>query len=190
MKIRSWPAWIIAGFTIYNIWLFWLDDWRVLGILGLLGLALVLWRGGGKVVLRSVGFVGFVWLCNLAWLDWTAAFVVASRLFLALCGTYLVAKSLTPMEIAQGFYYLFYPLKFFKVDLEELVLTITITLNFVPVLAREVTQIKRALEAKGFDWSLKNLLRRPQVLVLTYIDGLAHRADAVEKALRLKGYGE
>ena len=182
----------ILGFIIYDIWLFWINDFWMLSLLGVLEVIIIIllpiscWRTVLKFFIKNCGFVLFVVGCNLLFADWHQALLVGCRLGLAIEATYIISHLLSPREFAQGIAALCTPFRILHVDTEGLALSITVALTFIPLLTREAKQLHNNLKLKGCDW--KNLWRQPQVYVVGMITQLFDYAEAAEQALRLKGY--
>lgn len=185
-------ALLILGFIVYNVGLFWTDQFWLLGILLVLELSLAFLfpgksrRATGRFVLKNCGFVFFVILSNLLFTDGAQALLLGLRLGLAIEATYLLSHWLSTQEFAQGITTLCAPLRLFRVNTEELALSITAALTFVPLLTHEAKQLQNNLKLKGCGW--KNLWRQPQVYVVGIVAQLFDYAEAAEQALRLKGY--
>ncbi len=182
---------LILGFIIYNMWLFWVEDYWVLAGLMVIDLLYLLcrrrnWRAQGRFLLKNCGFVAFVVLCNLLFSDWQRALLLGARLGLAIEATYIISQILSIQEFAQGIAGLCAPLKLFKVDTDELALSVAVALTFVPLLTREAKQLQNNLKLRGCTW--KTLCRQPQVYVVGIVTQLLDYAEAAEQTLRLKGY--
>ena len=116
------------------------------------------------------------------------AILTSFKLFLAINFTYTISVLLPISKISEGFYYLFYPLKLFKINIKDLSLIISISLTFIPILSDEALNIRYSLLSKGFDFSLKNVLTKPHIFLITYLNSLFDRIEALEKALLMKAY--
>ena len=91
--------------------------------------------------------------------------------------TYIMGNYFDNDKIRQAFKYLFYPLKIFKVDIDNLTLIISISLAFIPILSDEIRMIKLSLKSKGVKFNL-----------ITFLNNLFNRLDELEKALTIKAY--
>ena len=127
-------------------------------------------------------------LFNLIYSDFETTLLFGLRLFLVVEATYIVSLLLSPSELAHGLCLLLFPLKLFRINLQELELIGTIALTFIPILSREAAAIKQSLRVKGFTFSFRNVLTRPHIYITTYINGVFDRIESVELALRAKGY--
>lgn len=178
-------AFVLVVFIIYSTALFFITNWYVLLGLVILELAIAKFN---KFLWKNLGFVLVVMLFNLIYANLEVTLLFGMRLFLAIEATYIVSRCFTPAEFARGFCLLLTPLKVFRVNLKELELMLTIALTFVPILSREVRTIKQALRAKSFAFNFKNVLTRPQIYLVAYINSMFDRIETVELALRAKGY--
>lgn len=113
---------------------------------------------------------------------------VGIRLFLAIDYTYIIGRFLTPTKIRIAFKYLFYPLKIFKMDIDNLTMIIAISLAFIPILIDEAKMIKLSLRSKGFNPSLISLITKPHIYLITFLNNLFDRLDELEKTLFIKAY--
>lgn len=185
-------ALLILGVIVYNVCLFWIDVFWVLGCLLGVNLALVVilpkinWRAQCSFLVKTFGFVVFIVLTNLLFTEINQALLVSFRLGLALESTFIVSQLLDATAFAQGIVILLTPLKSFHFDTEAAALSITVALTMVPLLTREAVEIQDSLRLKGCGF--KNLCRRPQVYVVGMVGRLFDYIESTEAALRLKGY--
>ena len=91
-------------------------------------------------------------------------------------------------NIRIAFKYLLYPLKIFNINIDDLTLIISISLCFIPVLIDETKMIKLSLRSKGFDFNFKNVISKPHIYLVTFLNNLFDRMDEIEKSLIMKGY--
>lgn len=178
-------AFVIVVFVVYSTVLFFVANWYVLLELVVIELAIAKFN---KFLWKNFGFVLIVMLFNLIYANLETTLLFGIRLFLAVEATYIISRWFTPAEFARGFCLLLTPLKLFHVNLKELELMLTIALTFVPILTREAQIIKRSLRAKGFAFNFKNVLTRPHIYLVAYINSMFDRIETVELALRAKGY--
>lgn len=184
---------LLVLFFIYNIILYISDSTLLLFLYVLINfLTLIVNKIESKkylkFLLKNILFVSFIFLCNIFICDLKTAVLMSIRLLLACSMAFLVSQILTPSKFSRGFYYLLYPLRIFKIDIKSLSLSISIALTFIPILGNEARNIRLALESKGFKFSIKNLIFRPQIFLINYIESIFDRIDEVEKSLSMKGY--
>lgn len=183
---------LLLLFFIYSFVLFFINSFWLLSIILLSNLFFIVLQGNLKKYLKTLKgmlpFILFIFLCSLLFSSLIDSLLVSYRLLIALHTTVLISKILTTDKITLAFYYLFYPLKLFKINIRDLSLSITITLTFLPILMDEAKDIKLALQSKGFDFNFKNAITKPQVYILTFINSLFNRIQELEKALMAKAF--
>lgn len=141
-----------------------------------------------KVLIKNIIFIIFIVICNILFNDLYSSLKVGLRLFLAIDYTYIMGYYFNPTSIRTAFKYLFYPLKIFKIDLDSLTLIVAISLAFIPILIDEVRMIKLSLQSKGFDFNFSNLITRPHIYLITFLNSIFDRLDELEKSLIIKAY--
>lgn len=141
-----------------------------------------------KVLKNNALMILFIVICNIFFSDIYDSLLVGIRLLLVIDYTFLMGYYFDITKIRTAFYYLFYPMKIFKIDVDNLALIITISLTFIPILIDEVRMIKIALGVKGLAFNFKNLITRPHIYLITFLNGLFDRLDDLEKSLSLKGF--
>jgi len=100
----------------------------------------------------------------------------------------MITSLFSPYHFAEGFSYLLSFLKIFRIDVQSVSLSITIAFAFIPIMMDEAKKIKLALQNRGFEFTIKNLIKRPHLYLLTYFNGLFNRVDELEKTLAMKGF--
>ncbi len=141
-----------------------------------------------KVIKNNFIFISCIILCNVIFSNIYTSLLVGIRLFLVIDYTYIMGHYFDSTKIRIAFKYLLFPLKFFKVDIDNLTLIIAITLAFIPILSDEAYMIKQSLNSKGFEFNLKNVFTRPQIYLITFLNNLFDRLDELEKSLISKAY--
>lgn len=184
---------ILLTFLFINMLLFLIEDGFILLLVLFIELAMLCYlkvkvKKCFSFLLKNMIFISFVFACNLLYSDITASILVSFKLFLALTLTYIISNLFTPNDFSEGFYYLFYPLKLVGVNIKNLSLIITIALAFIPILIDEARNIKKALLNKGFEFTFKNVMTRPHIYLIAYLNSLFDRIDEIEKSLVMKGF--
>lgn len=100
----------------------------------------------------------------------------------------LFSKIFTPALIADGISQLLFPLKLFKIDTNAIALTIVIALSFMSVLSSSAKNLTKALKARGFRFTLKNIFTQGHMIFMLYFSEIFKRVDAIELALLARGY--
>lgn len=177
----------------YSISLFLIDNLYILGLFFIFNIALlVLIKVPLKkhicAIKKNLLFVTFIILCNVLFSDVLSSIKVGIRLFIAIEYTYIISCYFDTNKIRTAFLYLLWPLKLFNIDIDSMTLSICIALTFIPILIDEATMIKLSLKSKGFTFSFRNVITRPHIYLITYLNNLFDRLDELEKSLNAKGY--
>ncbi len=141
-----------------------------------------------KLLYKNIIFVLFIFVCNLLFTSLNTAIMTSLKLFNAIVFAYTISRLMPISQISEGFYYLFYPLKLFKVNIKNLSLIISIAITFIPIMSNEASEIKKSLISKGFNFNIKNVFTKPHIFLVTYFNNLFNKVDELEKALLMKGY--
>ena len=107
------------------------------------------------------------------------AFLVTLRLLIMFMIVNLIIKKIGIVNIGKIMGNIFHS--------RELALIISISLSFIPIMIKEMSNIKNSLITKNFSFSLKNVLTRPQIYVVTFFSLLFKRVSELERVLISKG---
>ena len=136
----------------------------------------VVWKAGSITITRRSLDLG-VRVCTLIF-----TYLYAPTLFLLVTA---------PEEITAAIASIFAPLKFFKVPVVEIVLTLTLALRFVPLVLEEVQNLGRAMRTRSINWKRLGFKRTTQIwLILAerLIDNLFIRAEQTASAMQVRGF--
>jgi energy-coupling factor transport system permease protein len=202
---------IVAAFTIG---LFLVDGFAGLAVMAVaIVLAVAASRVPPRAVVRGLGAVGFIvgftLLANaLRWNPATVALVrvgplavdqaglrtgifFAVRIVLLVAGTSLLTLTTSPVELTGGIERALAPLKYVRVPVGELAMTLTIALRFIPTTVEEADRIVTAQMARGAAFDRGGPVARAKayapVLVPLFYQ-LFRRADALATAMEARCY--
>ncbi len=180
-------------FFIYSILLFFVSNIYILGLVLLFNfiVSLILkitLKNHFKIIRKNLVFIMFIIICNLFFSNIHLALLVGIRLFLVIDYTYIMGCYFDSTKIRIAFKYLLYSLKLFKINIDNLTLIIAIALAFIPILVDEAQMIKLSLRSKGFEFNFKNLVTKPHIFVITFLNNLLDRLDELDKSLNTKAY--
>ncbi len=152
----------------------------------------VIWKAGNITITRRSRELG-VRVCTLIF-----TYLYAPTLFLLVTA---------PEEITAAIASIFAPLKFFKIPIVEIVLTLTLALRFVPLVLEEVQNLGRAMRTRSINWKKLGFKRTTQIwlilaerlifkrttqiwLILAerLIDNLFIRAEQTASAMQVRGF--
>lgn len=106
------------------------------------------------------------------------------RLITAYIISYIYIKMVNINQTIKAINVLLSPLKLFKVNINDLSLTITLALRILPCIFDELDQKYMALKSKGYKLKINNI----SLLLKPIIVSLILRVNEFEDALKLKGY--
>ena len=75
------------------------------------------------------------------------------------------------------------PLKIFKINTEEIKVMVCISLSMIPILKKELSEMKDACKAKGIKLNIKNI----KIILSKFFLTLIMRVNQIEEALIAKG---
>ena len=136
----------------------------------------VLWKAGSITVTRRSVDLGMR-VCTLIF-----TYLYAPTLFLLVTA---------PEEITAAIASIGSPLKFLKIPVVEIVLTLTLALRFVPLVLEEVQNLARAMRTRSINWKKLGFKRTSQIwLILAerLIDNLFIRAEQTANAMQVRGF--
>lgn len=137
-------------------------------------------------VLKILPFVLFTVAINCILSNYKYAILVGIKLLLVCNITYTYSKTTTVRGIATLVKKLCTPLKFIKVNPDEIELLVCISLSMIPILKREYNQLKDACLAKGMDIDVKNM----KIILTKLMISIMKRVNEIEESIIEKGYGE
>ncbi len=136
----------------------------------------VIWKAGNITVTRRSVDLGMR-VCTLIF-----TYLYAPTLFLLVTA---------PEEITAAIASICSPLKFLKIPVVEIVLTLTLALRFVPLVLEEVQNLARAMRTRSINWKRLGFKRTSQIwLILAerLIDNLFIRAEQTANAMQVRGF--
>lgn len=96
-----------------------------------------------------------------------------------------------PEEVAAGLEKLMQPLKKLGVPVTEIVLTMTLSLRFIPLVLEEIQNLVRSVSTRGINWEklgLKNNIKVWLIVAEKFLENLLLRAEQIAIAMQLRGF--
>lgn len=131
------------------------------------------------------------WKITIYWEGIKQAFFMILRIFMLICGTFLLTYTTSPIALTDGLESLLGPLKVIHVPVHELSMMMCIALRFIPTLIEETDKIMSAQKARGADFESGNLLQRVKALVPILVPlfiSAFRRADELATAMECRCY--
>ncbi|HIT50026.1 MAG TPA: energy-coupling factor transporter transmembrane protein EcfT [Candidatus Pelethenecus faecipullorum] len=154
------------------------------------------------LLLFVLGFL-ILWLLRfdvLNWADFTFAIYsdglekatfIFVRIVIMIGITTLLTISTMSTEINNGLEWLLYPLKWIKVPVSAISMTLALTLRFIPTLLEESTKIMNAQASRGVDFKegkLKEKITQIISLLIPMFVISFRRAEDLSNAMEARGY--
>ena len=137
-------------------------------------------------LIKLLPFILLTVIINVILANYEYAIFVAIKLLLVCNITFIYSKTTTVREIANTVKILCTPLKYFKVNLDDIELLVCISLSMIPILKAEYFQLKESCIAKGIELNVKNV----KIVLTKWMVSTMKRVNEIEESVIEKGYGE
>ncbi len=176
-------------FLAYTVLVFFIKDCVLLGIVVIINILLmiILKENIKKAffsILKLMPIIIFTSSINIVMSGFSFGILIAIRLILVCNMTYIFSRRMTPHKLQYVIETLLKPLKASK----DIGIIICIGMTFIPIIQKEMQEIKNALNAKGYQTNFLNVIRRPNYILMPLITGTIKRINELEMSLLSKGY--
>ncbi len=116
---------------------------------------------------------------------------VGALIFTFLYGPTLYLLVTSPEEITAAISAIGSPLKWFKIPIVEIALTLTLALRFLPLVLEEIQNLIRAVRTRAINWKKLGYKRAISLWLVVserLIDNLFIRADQTANAMTVRGF--
>jgi energy-coupling factor transport system permease protein len=116
---------------------------------------------------------------------------LSTIIFTLIYSSSLYLLTTAPEEITVAIEYLMNPLQRLKLPVTEIVLTLTLSLRFIPLVLEEVQNLARSISTRAIDWKKLGLRKSLQVwLVIAdrILENLLSRAEQIAVAMDVRGF--
>lgn len=180
-------------FIAYTILVFFIKSYSLLGIVCAINIILMLllrenFKRAIFAILKLMPFIAFTAGINMIISGINFGALIGIRLILVCNMTYIFAKKMTPHKLQYVIEVLLKPLKIFKIDSREIGIIVCIGTTFIPIIQREIQEIKYALKAKGYEINFRNVIRKPNYILVPLITMVIKKINDIEASLLSKGY--
>lgn len=180
-------------FLVYTIAIFFIKEYYLLGIVLIVNLLLMIIlktniKKGIISILKLLPIIIFTSVINSLISGIEFGVLIGFRLILVCNVTYIFAKKMTPNKIQYIIETLLKPLKIIKINPKEIGIIVCIGIAFIPILQREITEIKYSLESKGFKLNLKNIIGKSNYILIPLMTSVIKKVGEIEHSLISKGY--
>lgn len=183
------------AFFVYTICLFFITDIRILmGIFALQTIFMLLCHvsidGAIKTIWHLMPFILFTVLIDLCVMEVMDSILIGIRLIMVCHITYIFGKTTTAMQIAKAIKMLLYPLTWFGVNTNNIGIMVSLAITFIPIIKKEIENIRYSLKAKGFNMSFFNQIKHINYIMGPLFYSLLRKVSQIEDALKSKAYAE
>jgi energy-coupling factor transport system permease protein len=115
----------------------------------------------------------------------------STLLFTLIYSATIFLLTTAPEEVTAGLEKLMQPLKFFRVPVTEIALTLTLALRFIPLVLEEIQNLVRAIATRGINWKklgIKNSAKVWMIVSEKFLENLLMRAEQIATAMQLRGF--
>lgn len=116
---------------------------------------------------------------------------LSTVLFTLIYSTNLYLLTTAPEEITAGLESLMLPLRWLKLPVTEIALTLTLSLRFIPLVLEEVQNLIRSIRTRAINWKklgMKGALRVWMTVAQRLLENLLLRAEQMAKAMTVRGF--
>jgi energy-coupling factor transport system permease protein len=116
---------------------------------------------------------------------------VSTLLFTLIYSTNLYLLTTAPEEITAGIESLMLPLRKFNWPVTEIVLTLTLSLRFIPLVLEEIQNLIRSVWTRAINWKKLGIRKGLQVWLIVVerlLENLLLRAEQIASAMKVRGF--
>jgi energy-coupling factor transport system permease protein len=116
---------------------------------------------------------------------------ISALVFILIYSTNLYLLTTAPEEMTTGLEYLLEPLRYLKLPITEIMLTLTLSLRFIPLVLEELQNLVRSIRTRAINWKklgLKRALQVCLVVVEKLLENLLMRAEEIAVAMEVRGF--
>ncbi len=116
---------------------------------------------------------------------------ISCIIFTLIYSTNLFLLTTAPEEITAGLEDLMSPLRRLKLPITEIILTLTLSLRFIPLVLEEIQNLVRSVRTRAINWKKLGLRRTIQVWLMVvekFLFNLLMRADQIATAMEIRGF--
>lgn len=180
-------------FLIYTSLIFFLKEPTTLICVALINLCLMLifkisLKKMIMFILRLMLFILFTVLLNILLGSLEIGILIGIRLILVCSITYIYSSKMTPKRLQIAVEGLLFPLKIFKANTKSIGIIVSMAISFIPILQREIQNVKYSLFAKGYIINFKNFLKKPSLILMPIITSTIKKVAEIEQSMLSKGH--
>lgn len=119
------------------------------------------------------------------------AIKVSTLIFTLIYSSNIFLLTTAPEEITAGIENLLSPLKRFNIPVTEIVLTLTLSLRFIPLVLEEIQNLIRSVSTRAINWKKLGIKKGIQLWLIVaerLLQNLFYRAEQISLAMEVRGF--
>jgi energy-coupling factor transport system permease protein len=119
------------------------------------------------------------------------AIKISTLLFTLVYSSNLYLLTTAPEEITAGLESLMMPLEAWKIPITEILLTLTLSLRFIPLVLEEIQNLTRSIRTRAINWKKLGIKRSVNLWLLVaerLLENLLRRAEQISLAMEVRGF--
>ena len=181
------------AFLIYASAIFFIRSYYLLEIIFAINFILMLifdisYKKTTIFLIKLCPFIAFTGIINIILGGVDLGILISMRLILVCQVTFIFSEKMTPKKIQYAIEKILIPFNLFKINTKEIGIIVAISISFVPIIQKEIKNLKYSLISKGFQINFRNIIKRPNVIIIPLITSIIKRTTEIEESLISKGY--
>lgn len=116
---------------------------------------------------------------------------ISTLIFTLIYSSNLYLLTTAPEEITEGIENLMNPLRRLNIPVTEIVLTLTLSLRFIPLVLEEIQNLIRSIRTRAINWKklgIKKSLKIWLIVAEKLLENLLYRAEQISMAMEIRGF--
>ena len=131
------------------------------------------------------------WILKMTRRSLELAIVTSTLVFTLIYSTNLYLLTTAPEAITAGLEDLMQPLRWFKLPVTEIALTLTLSLRFLPLVLEEIQNLSRSIQTRGINWNklgFRGAMKIWPIVAERLLENLLLRAEQISCAMQVRGF--
>ncbi len=178
-------------FILYSTSIFFLPNNKLILLSILINILIIIYKNIQikNVLIRTckvLPFVIFTFIFNCILDEFIISIFIAIKLIIVCNITIIYSETTSINQVSDTIKLLFTPLKLFKINPNDIKIMVCISLSMIPILKKEIHEIKEACIAKNINFNIKNM----KIILTKFFFSIITRVNKIEEALIAKGYND
>ncbi len=180
-------------FLSYTTLIFFVKQYYLLGVIFSINIILMFifrvnFKKGVLFIIKLLPFIIFTAILNIVLGDINLGILIGLRLILVCNITYIYSEIQTIRNLQIAIEKILMPLRIFKINSKDISIIVGISVAFIPIVKKEIENLKCSLISKGFEINFKNVITRSNCILMPLIIGIIKKTAEIEQSIISKGY--